>query len=101
MDPGLKILAGALVIWAAITNGLWYRCKYILKTKGYRPRWIGNHWQNLPDMNEVIRNEGDPGQKRRYRRLLRTIYCLLAVGPLLFLIYAVIFLGENRMTQGP
>ncbi len=39
-----------------VLNGLWYLSKFILKKNEFKISWLGNHWQDIPNMFKLAKN---------------------------------------------
>ena len=96
--PTLFVVAA---VFAMLTNVLWYRAKFLLRSRGYPMSYI-SHFQDLRHLGQLIHAESDPATRRRYRRLQVGLYSALAIMLCIFVaVFASVISGTSRPQQQP
>ena len=101
MSQPIPPLFIAFAIVAMLTNVLWYRAKFLLRSRGYPMSYI-RHFQDLSHLSQLIQAESDAVTRSRYVRLQRALYISLAVTICLFVaFFASAVSGMSRPHQQP
>ena len=90
--PPLFIVAA---VFAMLTNVLWYRTKFLLRSRGYPMSYI-RHFQDLSHLSQLIQAESDPAIRVRYVRLQRALYTAFGITICLF----IAFIASEGATFG-
>ena len=75
-----------------LTNVLWYRIKFLLRSKGYEVHWFYGHFSDIPNMVRLIGATADEELRVGYISLL--VGLLASMGLFVFLI-ARLFLNHG------
>jgi Na+/H+ antiporter NhaC len=82
------------IIAAIIGNILWYRIKFINKSKGYKMN-LFTHSGDFKHFKEIIRNEENIDAKKKYELILKSTYACLAVLTLSFIGTVVLTMSQK------
>ncbi len=78
-----------------ITNALWYRAKFLLRSRGYPMSYI-LHFHDLSHLSQLIHAEPNPVIRARYARLQRALYTAFGITICLF----IAFIASEGATFG-
>jgi hypothetical protein len=77
-NPQMQLLLWLATAFCLATYALWYRIKFVLRTHGHAPHWLGFGIQHMQQVHHVIKHSEDAAIKTRLRRLLTAFYRILA-----------------------
>jgi len=82
------------IVAAIIGNILWYRIKFINKSKGYKMH-LFTHSGDFKYFKEIIRSEANIETKKKYELILKSTYACLAVLILSFIGTVVLIMSQQ------
>jgi hypothetical protein len=89
LEPHLISNLGILLL--IVSNGLWYRVKFYLRSRGYEANWFTHHFRDFVMIRQLEKAETAPEEKSKAKRMKRMLYAT----PILFVIAALLFFGGN------